>query len=45
MARNVGLAFEAKCKTDRWTICRVYVPVNDLDAQYRMIPQTGLKLT
>lgn len=42
--RNIGLAFEGKCKTDRWTICHVYVPVNDLDAQYRMIPQTGLKL-
>lgn len=44
ISRNIGLAFEGKCKTDRWTICRLYVPVNDLDAQYRMIPQTGLKL-
>jgi hypothetical protein len=44
ISRNIGVAFEGKFKTDRWTICRVYVPVNDLDAQYRMIPQTGLKL-
>jgi hypothetical protein len=45
IARNVGIAFEGKCKTDRWTICRVYVPVDDVDAQYRMIPQTGVKVT
>jgi hypothetical protein len=44
MARNVGLTFEAKCKTDRWTICRVYVPENDIDAQYRMIPDHGVKM-
>jgi hypothetical protein len=43
MARNLGIAFEAKCRTDRWTICRVYVPIDDTDAQYRMIPKKGLK--
>jgi hypothetical protein len=43
IAGNVGIAFEGKCKTDRWTICRIYVPVDDVDAQRRMIPQTGVK--
>jgi hypothetical protein len=45
ISRKVAIAFEGKCKTDRWTICRVYVPVDDTDTQYRMIPQTGVKVT
>ena len=40
---NIGIAIEGRCKTDRWTICRVYVPVDGDDAAYRMIPQTGVK--
>jgi hypothetical protein len=43
ITRNIGIAFEGKCKTDRWTVCRVYVPLDDEDAQYRMIPRTGVK--
>jgi hypothetical protein len=43
MARKIGVAFEAKCRTDRWTICRVYVPADDRDAQQRLIPQAGVK--
>src|SRR3989442_1427593 len=43
IARNIGIAFEGKCKTAGWTICRVYVPVDDEDAQYRLIPKSGLK--
>jgi hypothetical protein len=44
-ARNIGLAFEGKCKTDRWTLCRIYVPVDDEDAHHRMIPRTGVKVS
>jgi hypothetical protein len=44
-AQNIRLAFEGKTKTDRWTICRIYVPVDDEDAQYRMIPRTGVKVS
>jgi hypothetical protein len=36
---------EGRCKTDRFTICRVYVAEDDIDAQYRMMPQSGLKLS
>lgn len=43
VANGIGLALEAKCKTDRWTICRIYVPVDRDDAERRMIPQTGVK--
>src|SRR5205809_337004 len=45
IAQNVGIAFEGRCKTERWTVCRLYVPYDDEDAQHRMIPQTGVKLT
>jgi hypothetical protein len=45
LAANVGIAFEARCKTERWAICRVYIPNDDLDAQYRMIPKTGVKFS
>lgn len=42
--RSVGIEIEGKRKTDRWTICRVYVPKDDLEAQHRMIPEQGLKI-
>jgi hypothetical protein len=42
-ARHTGVAFEARSRTKRWTICRVYVPVDDRDAELRMIPKTGAK--
>jgi hypothetical protein len=42
---KLGIALEAKCKTEQLTICRVFVPADDLDAQYRMIPAKGIKLT
>jgi hypothetical protein len=45
VARNIGVHIEGKCKTQTATICRVYVPNDDLDAQYRMIPKTGVKTT
>jgi len=44
LARNIGIAFEGRCKTERWTICRLNIPFDDEDARYRMIPQTGVKL-
>src|ERR1700733_2042666 len=43
ITRNIGIAFEGRCKADKWTICRLYVPTDDQDAQYRLIPQTGVK--
>lgn len=43
ISRNVGLALEAHCKTDRWAICRVFVPADEDEAERLMIPQTGIK--
>jgi len=43
MARNVGVAFEAKGKTGMWAICRLYVPADNDDAERRMIPKMGVK--
>ena len=43
MAGNVGLAVEAICKADRWTICRVNIPADQDEAQRQMIPQKGVK--
>ena len=45
LARTVGIELEGKSKADGWTICRVYVPEDDIDAQYRMIPQQGVKMS
>jgi hypothetical protein len=45
VVRNLGIEFQAQCKTARWTICRVYVPKDDVDAEYRMIPKAGAKLS
>ncbi|HWC95590.1 MAG TPA: hypothetical protein VG456_02540 [Candidatus Sulfopaludibacter sp.] len=42
--RNVGLALQAEFKTERWAICRVYVPPDELEAERRMIPKTGVKI-
>jgi hypothetical protein len=44
IARSVGMEFEGWCKADGWTICRVYVPDDDIDAQYRMILEPGVKM-
>jgi len=44
IARSIGIELEGKCKTGGWTICRVYVPEDDTDAQYRMIPEHGIKM-
>lgn len=45
MAQDIGLLLQAHCKTERWAICRVYVPKDDVDAQYRLIPKTGVKMS
>ena len=45
VARKIGVHIEGRCKTQTATICRVYMPNDDLDAQYRMIPKTGVKMT
>ena len=45
MAHNIGIALQARCKTERWAICSVYVPKDEVDAEYRMIPKAGVKLT
>jgi hypothetical protein len=44
-ARNVGIEIDGKCKTNRITICRVYVAEDETDAQYRMMPQSGIKMS
>ena len=41
----VGISLEGKCKANGWTICRVYVPENVTEAQYRMIPKTGVMMS
>ena len=43
IARNIGLALEAS-KTAEWTICRVYLPKDREEAEYRMLPSTGMKM-
>lgn len=45
IARNVGISFQAHCKTERWAICRVYVPRDEVEAECRMIPKTGVKIS
>jgi hypothetical protein len=44
MIRDMGLAIEGRFKTASSTICHLYVPEDDLDAQCRMIPATGVKM-
>jgi hypothetical protein len=44
-ARNVGIAIEGKCRTSTLTICWLYVPKNDIEAQCLMIPETGVKMS
>lgn len=43
VSRDVSVALEAHCRTDRWAICRVFVPVDENQAERLMIPQTGVK--
>jgi len=43
--KGLGVELEAKCKTDHVTICRVLVPADEIDAQYRMIPKAGVKMS
>ena len=45
LAQDLGVAVEAYCKTDRFTVCRVSVPDDGLDAKYRMIPESGVKMS
>lgn len=42
-ARQIGVAIEAMCKTSTTTICRLVVPIDNADAQCRLIPATGVK--
>jgi hypothetical protein len=42
-SHDVGLALEARCKTARWAICRVFVPGDKDQAERLMIPRTGVK--
>ncbi|WP_321473900.1 hypothetical protein [uncultured Paludibaculum sp.] len=43
VSRDVGVALEAHCKTNRWAICRVFVPLDEDQAERLMIPRTGVK--
>lgn len=45
VARNFGIALQAECKTERWSICRVYLPTEEIDAGCRMIPRTFVKMS
>src|ERR1041385_1744439 len=45
VAQNLPIACKAKCKTEHWTICRVYVAGDSIDAQYRLMPEGGVKLS
>jgi hypothetical protein len=45
VARNVSIMIEGKCKTDLLTICRVYVAEDQTDAEYRVMPKTGVKMS
>jgi hypothetical protein len=42
IARSMGIELGGRCMTLDLTICRFYVPADDIDAQYRMIPQPGV---
>jgi hypothetical protein len=44
-AKNVGIVIEGKCNTDRFTICGVYIADDQTDAENRMIPESGIKLS
>jgi hypothetical protein len=43
-AKNVGMMIDGKCRTDGFTIFGVYVPKDEADDQYCMIPQAGVKV-
>ena len=45
IARNLGVSIEGKCKTVTSAICNVSSPTDDLDAQCRMFPTSGVKLS
>ena len=38
IAKGCGVAFDGFGKTGHFTICRVLVPEDDLNAEYRMRP-------
>lgn len=42
--RNPGILLEAVCATETETFARVFIPEDDIDAQYRLIGR-GLKLS
>jgi hypothetical protein len=44
VARNLGVALQAVCATDSEPFVSVFVPVDDLDAQYHLMGP-GLKLS
>ena len=44
ICRNLGVALQAACATDSKTFASVYVPMDDLDAQYHLMGR-GLKLS
>ena len=45
VARTVGVAIEALCKTENMSVCRVYGPTDEADAQIRMISATCIKMS
>ena len=44
LRRNLGIALYAICATDKVTFASVFVPEDDVDAQYRLMSR-GLKLS
>ncbi len=38
-----GVAFEAHSATSEWTVCRLFVPSDEDEAERLMIPASGIK--
>ena len=45
MSRGVGVSLEAICVADDSTCCFVYVPHSESEAEYRMVPDKGAKMS
>jgi len=42
-SHGVGLELTAHCKTERWAICHILVPVDENQRERLMVPKTGIK--
>ena len=44
IAKKLGILFSVVCQSERKAYCKVWVPLDEVESQYAMMP-TGLKLT